>query len=219
MPSKEAIRLLPKEQHTIAGYKKKERGNPRPIAQFDKSLTEGTMCQKLRGFTHALVRLNHNLGAVMPEEQKNGAYSGFYASILDPISRSKAYFHLTLPKPPNKSVVNDVMKRCVRAAEDKKMPFIQLTGDQPVYALTKEVKSENPEEFKLVLPILGGFHIQMTFLRTIFSRFNGSGLAALAVASGIISAGSVEQAMKGNHFKRGMRLHKLVYECLVRRLI
>ena len=116
------------------------------------------MCQKLRGFTHALVRLNHNLGAVMPEEQKNGAYSGFYASILDPISRSKAYFHLTLPKPPNKSVVNDVMKRCVRAAEEKKMPFIQLTGDQPVYALTKEVKSENPEEFKIVLPILGGFH-------------------------------------------------------------
>ena len=59
----------------------------------------------------------------------------------------------------------------------------------------------------------------MTFLRTIFSRFNGSGLAALAVASGIISAGSVDQVLKGNHFKRGMRMHKLVYECLVRRLI
>ena len=87
------------------------------------------------------------------------------------------------------------MKKCVRAAEDKKMPF------------------------KLVLPILGGFHIQITFLRTIVLGFNGSGLAPLAVASGIISAGSVEQALKGNHLKRGMRLHKLLYECLVRRFI
>ena len=77
----------------------------------------------------------------MPEKQKNGAYSGFHASILDSISKSKEYFHLTLPKPPNKSVVNEVMKRCVNAAEDKKMPFIQLTGDQPVYALTKEVRN------------------------------------------------------------------------------
>eukprot|EP00794_Sanderia_malayensis_P008489 gene8489-9396_t len=198
IPSKEAIRLLPKGQHTIAGYKTKKRGNPGPIAQFDVSLKEGTMCQKLRGFTHALVHLHPNLEPVTPEKQNNGAYSGFYASILDPICKSKAYFHLTLPKPPNKSVVNEVIKRCVRAAEDKRMPFIQLTGDQPVYALTKEVKSENPEEFKLVLPILGGFHIQVTFLRTIFSRFNGSGLAPLAVASGIISAGSVEQALKGS---------------------
>ena len=98
VPTKEAIRLLPRGRHTIAGYETKKRGNPRPIAQFGVSLKEGTMCQKLRGFTHTLVRLHPNMEAVTPQEQNNGTYSCFYASSLDPISKSEAYFPFNIAK-------------------------------------------------------------------------------------------------------------------------
>ena len=91
IPSKEAIRLLPK-RHAISGYKTKERGNPRPVAQFDISLKEGMMCQKLRGFTHALVRFNPNQEAVTPEEQKNGAYAGFMHPSLIQLARVRHTF-------------------------------------------------------------------------------------------------------------------------------
>ena len=111
------------------------------------------------------------------------------------------------------------MCQCAEACQYKSMPFIQLVGDQPVYALIMEVKNENPEKFEKVLPVLGGFHIQTAFLSTIAKRFCGSGLEEWVVAAGIVEAGSVEQATKGKHYKRALCIHKLVYECLVRLLI
>ena len=41
----------------------------------------------------------------------------------------------------------------------------------------------------------------------------------LAIAAGIVEAGSTDQALKGKHHKRGMHLHKLMYECLARLFI
>lgn len=81
------------------------------------------------------------------------------------------------------------------------MPFIQLVGDQPVYALILEIKHENPEKFQCILPVLGGFHTEAAFMATIHKRFDGSGLKDLAVAAGIVEAGSVVQALRGKHYK------------------
>ena len=50
-------------------------------------------------------------------------------------------------------------------------------------------------------------------------RFSGSGLSDLLVAAELVQCGSVENALKGKHYSRGMRLHKLTYECLARRLL
>ena len=76
------------------------------------------------------------------------------------------------------------------------MPFIQLVGDQPVYALILEIKHENPEKFKRILPVFGDFHTEAAFMATIHNRFDGSALEDLAVAAGIVEAGSVAQALR-----------------------
>ena len=39
------------------------------------------------------------------------------------------------------------MQRCKQAVDLKPMPFVQLIGDQPVYALIEEVKHKNPVLF------------------------------------------------------------------------
>ena len=57
-------------------------------------------------------------------------------------TKHKAYFDVTLPNPPKKSTVYDIMERCRKTAEFKLMPFIQLVGDQPVYALILEIKNK-----------------------------------------------------------------------------
>ena len=59
---------------------------------------------------------------------------------------------LTHAQPPNKTVVNEMVQRAAEAAEYKLMPFVQLVGDQHVYALILELKHENPEKFKKILP-------------------------------------------------------------------
>ena len=111
------------------------------------------------------------------------------------------------------------MVTCKEIADHKSMPFIQLVGDQPVYTFLTELKSENTHKFVKIVPVLGCFHLEMAFMNTIYKRINGCGLSDLVVAAGIIEQGSVEKALSGGHYKRCMRIHKLVYECLARRMI
>ena len=56
---------------------------------------------------------------------------------------------MTLPNPPKKGVAYDIMQRCKQAAQETLMPFIQLIGDQPVYALIVEVKNKNQGDYIL----------------------------------------------------------------------
>ena len=99
------------------------------------------------------------------------------------------------------------------------MPFVLLVGDQPVYALIVQLKYENQELFDRILPFLGPFHTQCSFMSAINKRFNGSGLSDLLVAAEVITEGSVDNALKGKHYKRGVQCFRLMYEVLVRRII
>ena len=99
------------------------------------------------------------------------------------------------------------------------MPFAIIVGDHPVYMLMLELKSENYELFSKILPFMGPFHIQMSFIYAIYKRFKGSGISDVLVASGIIADGSVDQALCGKHFKRGVCCLRLFYETLVHHAI
>ena len=50
-------------------------------------------------------------------------------------------------------------------------------------------------------------------------RFGDAGLRDLAVQSGIISEGSVDKALAGHIYNRGVRMHKVVHEALMLILI
>lgn len=192
-------------------YVSKFRGNTLSQPEPYYLLESDSSVQRKRMFLHSFLR-NAN-------ESPLPSYSGSWTSISEPQPLYKAYFDVTLPTPPNKSTVYDIMERCRKTAEYKSMPFIQLVGDQPVYALILEIKNENPELFEKILPVLGGFHTSCAFLSVIYRRFKGSGLSDLAVAAGMVESGSVDAAIRGGHYKRGMRIHKLIYECLIRMLI
>lgn len=88
----------------------------------------------------------------------------------------------------------------------------------PVYKLILELKCENPE-FEDIIPILGPFHQQMSYSHAIYKRFQGSGLADILVAAGVIADGSVNQALSGKHFRRGMRCIMLMREALIQERI
>ena len=99
------------------------------------------------------------------------------------------------------------------------MPFIQFVGDQPVYAHVVEIKYENPEKFSYILPVLGSFHTQMCFMKTIYRRIKESNIEDLLVESGLIVQGSVEKALSGGHYNRATKLYKLFYEAMIRIII
>ena len=57
------------------------------------------------------------------------------------------------------------------------------------------------------------------FLVTIYRRFEGSGLEDVAISAGTVEPGSTEVALKGKHYKRGIRIYKFIYEALLRLII
>lgn len=82
-----------------------------------------------------------------------------------------------------------------------------------------ELKSENSELFSKILPFMGPFHIQMSFIYTIYNRFKGSGISVVLVDAGAIAEGSVVQPLRVKHVKRGVRCLRLFYETPVHHAI
>ena len=111
------------------------------------------------------------------------------------------------------------MTRLLTVIETKTLPFVLLTGDQPVYTLIVNLVNEANGRYDKKIPILGPFHTQVAFITAISKRFEGSGLSDIFVSAGIIADKSVDQAMRGKHFRRIVRALQLSYEAFQRHII
>ncbi|KAL8565961.1 hypothetical protein ACOMHN_054946 [Nucella lapillus] len=175
----------------------------------------GTASQRARSVIHALSRTNNDGTRPLPHEQQVPAYSGAQSCRHPPPEKSKPYFHTTYDEPPSKSVVHDIMAKLVQAMREKNIPFTFLVGDLPTYKTIVQIKAENPELFEDITPIVGAFHQQMSYIHAIYKRFNGSGMSDTLVTAGVIVDGSVDQALRGKHYRRGVRCIMLWREALI----
>ncbi len=88
-----------------------------------------------------------------------------------------------------------------------------------MYVLITLLKAENPKKYSEIVPFLGPFHTQCVMMSVIYKRYKGSELGDVLVAGGVVAEGSVDQALKGKHYKRGLRCLRLMYEALMRQLV
>ena len=156
----------------------------------------GTAPQCARSVIHALSRADNDGTRPPPHKQRVPAYSGAQSCRHPPPSKSKPYYHTTYPEPPSKSVVHDIMVKLVEAMHKKNIPFSFLVGDMPTHKLIVQLKMENQELFKDIIPILGAFHQQRSYIYAIYKRFKGSGMADTLVTAGVVVEGSVDQALQ-----------------------
>ena len=175
----------------------------------------GTSLQRTRSVIHALSQTDNTQTRPPPDEQRVPAYSGSQSCRYPPSCKSKPYYHATYNEPPSKSVLFDIMLKLVEAMRQKDIPFSFLVGDMPTYKLVTQLKAENPHQFKDIVPILGAFHQQMSCIYAIYKRFKGSGMADTLLTAGVVAEGSVDQALKGRHYRRGLRCIMLWRETLI----
>ena len=67
--------------------------------------------------------------------------------------------------------------------------------------------------------MMGMFHMLMMFKHTLSKRFSAAALRDLVIQSGIIAEGSVDKALSGKMYTRGVWLYKLAYEAITRKLL
>ncbi|KAJ3584138.1 hypothetical protein NHX12_014634, partial [Muraenolepis orangiensis] len=206
------------EMQAVTPYRTIKRGEP-PIRPKPTTFSSSTEPQRKRSIIHALARADMNGDRPDAAEQTIPSYSGFHAGLNMEQRKTKAYFHTSYNQPPNKSVVNDVMDKLSTIIATKRMPFAFLVGDHPVYVLITLLKAENPNKYCDIVPFLGPFHTQCVIMSAIYKRYKGSELGDVLVAGGVIAEGSIDRALKGKHYKRGLRCLRLMYEALLSQLV
>lgn len=202
----------------VTPYRTIKRGEL-PIRPKPTTFSSNTEPQRKQSIIHALARADMNGGRPDAAEQTIPSYSGFQAGLNMEQRKSKAYFHTSYNQPPNKSVLNDAMDKLSTIIATKRMPFAFLVGDHPVYVLIILLKAENPNKYHDILPFLGPFHTQCVMMSAIYKRYKGSELGYVLVAGGVIAEGSVNCALKGKHYKRGLHCLRLMYEALISQLV
>ena len=105
IPSRDKKQKVCKKHTATFSYQSRKRGNPEGNLQFNVGLTTDASVQRRRMFLHALIR-SSVVNRIPPAYP---SYSGFYASLTKPLTKHKAYYHVTLPNPPKKDVVYDTM--------------------------------------------------------------------------------------------------------------
>ena len=73
--------------------------------------------------------------------------------------------------------------------DEKEIPLSFLVGDMPTFKTILQLKAENPDIFNNIKSILGTFH---------HCRYS-------IVTAGVIVEGTVDQALRGKHYRRGIR--------------
>ncbi|XP_065182225.1 uncharacterized protein LOC135812936 [Sycon ciliatum] len=152
------------------------------------------------------------------ESQLVPAWSGFNAELNQSTApgtpTTVGYLPIIPASPTAMSTVYELVVRSLRTSKKLNQPHCIITADQAVYAKAVEVCWKNAELKDVVLR-MGAFHTSCAFLAVLGKRFGSAGLEDLLVESGVVGSNACKQVMAGKHYNRGVRLHKLAFECLL----
>lgn len=76
------------------------------------------------------------------------------------------------------------------------------------------MKNENPAKLDSIFPVFDPFQVQCSLISAINKRFKGSDYSDILVAADVIEEGSVEQELRGKHYKRSIRRLRLMHGVL-----
>ena len=147
------LKILSDQQNKVRPYKTIKKGVP-PLRKNFNIAPNPTKPMQVEQMMHFILRPGNEHEPVPPKEQTISSFAGFQARIQSKPQKSKPYYFLTLPTTAHKSEVHEVMPRLADAVKERRMPFLQLVGNQPVYALISQLRNENSKAFEKILPIL-----------------------------------------------------------------
>ena len=105
-----------------------------------------------------------------------------------------------------------MMQQSVRIKEQLKLKSIFCVYDQAIYAKAFQIKCAEPDRFNVFL-MMYTFHVILSFLAVIATRFKDAGLHDVVVQSTIAAEGSISTVFGGSRaYNRAIRTYKILYE-------
>ena len=111
------------------------------------------------------------------------------------------------------------MEKALSIMEALGLESMVCVFDQAIFSKACTIKWKEPGKFRNCVLMMGIFHLLMVYMSILNKRFADAGLRDAVLQSSIIAEGSVDSALRGKAYNRGVRLYKIVYEALMRVLI
>ena len=110
------------------------------------------------------------------------------------------------------------MLRALKIVESLNLVSIVCVFDQAIYSKAIELKWKDKEKFNSCVLMMGMLHMLMMFMHILSKRFSDAGIRDVLIQSGVIAEGSVDRALCGKMYNRGVRVYKLMYEAIMRKV-
>ncbi|KAG1664664.1 hypothetical protein GQR58_019714 [Nymphon striatum] len=213
---KEKRRTLELSEQPLPIYITSKREGPPPLqfANLSVPLADATERSMQNNFLWVITRLHDTVN------QTVSSWTGFNIRTRDNVTvkPDKVGYLPTINAPATElSTVQELLSQSVFIQQHLSLDKIAVIMDQALYAKAAEVAWKHKLRFDSLLLMMGNFHIICYMLLSIIGKlFRDAGLWDLAVESGVIAEGSIDKVLDGKQYNRGVRLHKLTYEALMR---
>lgn len=112
--------------------------------------------------------------------------------------------------------VSEILSKSDEIRKELNLKEIAFVMDQALYAKAAEIKWQHPNTYSFIILRLGTFRTICNLMSVIGKRFKDAGLKGLCTESGVIAEGSIQNILTGKMYNRGVRVHKCIYEALMR---
>lgn len=169
----------------------------------------------MSNFIWCLSRMDHSL--VDDKKVSNPALCPGWTPFHQIISKSdlpntNIGFCALLPAPPTTTdAVYTVMKNFMSINEYVGRKYSVLSCDMAIYLIAKLIQIQKQEFDTLILRI-GSFHLAKNWLGVIGQFVHDSGFSDIFIETEIFGENTLKAILKGVHYNRGVRAHKLMYE-------
>lgn len=212
---KDRRRTVEPTELMLPAYISSGRELPPPVktANLSQPIIDAVTRAKYHNLIWIITRLSNHL------QQNVASWTGFNIQTRDhvTVSADVVGYLPTINAPATAlSTVQEILRQSEATRQSLQLEKIAVVMDQALYAKATEVAWKHKLEFDNIILMMGNFHIICNLLSIIGKMFGYAGLRDLAVESGVIAEGSIDKVLEGKQYNRGVRLHKLTYEALMR---
>ena len=111
-----------------------------------------------------------------------------------------------------------VMLRALKISSSLNLKSIVCVFDQAIYSKAIKLRWKEQEKFSSCVLMMGMFHMLMMYMHILSKRFSDAGVRDVLIQSSVIAERSVDKASCGKMYNRGVRMYKLMYEAITRKL-
>ncbi len=114
------------------------------------------------------------------------------------------------------TTVYEILNQSELIRKELLLETVVVVTDQALYAKATEMAWKHRERSSNILLRMGTFHTICNALAILGKRFQDAGLRDICIESGIVAEVSINGVLDGKHYNRAIRIHKYIYEALMR---